>query len=364
MEKSLVERVKAAGVVGAGGAGFPTHVKLEADAEWFLANGAECEPLLHKDREIMLSHPAEILEGLKLAAESTGATKLAIGVKGKNAGAISALKTSISGLEIQIHEFGDFYPSGDEYEVVYGITGRLIPPQGIPLEVGTVVNNVETLYQVYRASQGIPVTETLLTVAGLVRNPLTAWIPIGTKISEVLALAGGATRRDYAVMESGLMMGKLVSDLEKPVTKTTAGLIVLREDHDLIQRYRRPRKAMARIGKSACDQCTYCTELCPRYLLGYEVKPHLVMRSLGFTATGSELWNEHALLCCACGICTLYACPEALYPREACLDGIADLKKKGKGAWGGGEGGPGSHDERTSQTSHEDADEASGRRGT
>lgn len=136
-------------------------------------------------------------------------------------------------------------------------------------------------------------------------------------------------------MDSGVMMGKYITDLEKPVTKTTGGLIVLPADHDLIQRYTKPLKAMHRIGHSACDQCSYCTELCPRYLLGYDIQPHLVMRSLGFTALGNDLWNKYATLCCHCGLCTLYSCPEALYPREACEQSIADLRKIGKGKWEG-----------------------------
>jgi Na+-translocating ferredoxin:NAD+ oxidoreductase RnfC subunit len=197
------------------------------------------------------------------------------------------------------------------------------------------VNNVETLLNIGKAVQGTPVTETYLTVAGLVRTPKTLKVPVGMRVSEVLELAGGATADEYAVMDSGLMMGKLVADLEQPVTKTTAGLIILPVNHTLIERYSKPREQMARIGKSACDQCSYCTELCPRYLLGYDIQPHAVMRSLGFTASGSELWNQYAQLCCGCGICTLYACPEGLYPREACLEGIVDLKKAGKGKWKG-----------------------------
>ena len=92
---------------------------------------------------------------------------------------------------------------------------------------------------------------------------------------------------------------------------------------------------MDRIGHSACDQCSYCTELCPRYLLGYDIQPHLVMRSLGFSLSGSKLWNEYAMLCCQCGLCTLYSCPEALYPREACVRGINDLKAIDKTKWEG-----------------------------
>jgi len=332
---NLVDQVKQAGVVGAGGAGFPTHVKLSAKVEWYLANGAECEPLMHKDRELMTHFASEILQGLKLSAAAVGAEKLAIGLKEKNQDAVAALEKVILRSDVFIHRFGDFYPVGDEYELVYSITGRLIPPAGIPLDIGVVVNNVETLFNVYQASLGKPVTEKFLTIAGLVKNPLTTRVPIGMLVEDVLALAGGAKVSEFAVMESGLMMGKPVKDLSQPVSKTTGGLIVLPKEHSLITRYQTPPKAMDRIGQSACDQCSYCTELCPRYLLGYEVLPHLVMRSLGFSIMGKELWNQYSLLCCKCGICTLYSCPEALFPREACVRGIEDLRSIGKGKWGG-----------------------------
>lgn len=331
----LAEQVKQAGIVGAGGAGFPTHVKMEARAEWFLANGAECEPLLQKDRELMVHFSEEIIEGLSLAGESVGAVKCRVGIKSKNRDAIESIAKATRGTSIEISEFGDFYPSGDEYEVVHQITGKLIPPAGIPLDVGAVVNNVETLYQIAQAHRGFPVTETFLTVNGAVQSPCTLKVPIGVSFREVIDLAGGATIDDYAVMDSGLMMGRLAGDLSRPVTKTTAGLIVLPASHELIERYQRPPEAQARIGKSACDQCSFCTELCPRYLLGYDVQPHAVMRSLGFSATGSDIWNKYAQLCCGCGICTLYACPESLYPREACLDGIASLRAAGQGKWEG-----------------------------
>ena len=331
----LAEQVKQAGVVGAGGAGFPTHVKLGAQVEWYLVNGAECEPLMHKDRELLTHFAMEVVVGLELAAEAVGASKLAIGVKSKNQSAIAALQKAVGSKNISLHEFGDYYPVGDEYELVYGITGRLIPPQGLPLHVGVIVSNPESLYNVYQAHQGQPVTDTFLTITGAVKNPLTMWVPVGMLIRDVLDLAGGASIASFRVMESGLMMGKLVADLDQPVTKTTGGLIVLPTRHQLIQRYLLPQKAMDRIGHSACDQCSYCTELCPRYLLGYNVQPHLVMRSLGFTAVGSGLWNQHAQLCCQCGICTLYSCPEALYPREACVGGINELRAAGKDKWEG-----------------------------
>jgi Na+-translocating ferredoxin:NAD+ oxidoreductase RnfC subunit len=128
---------------------------------------------------------------------------------------------------------------------------------------------------------------------------------------------------------SGIMMGTLTFDQDDVVTKTTGGLIVLPREHYLMSRRTRSQQEMNHIGKSACDQCSYCTEFCPRYLLGYEVVPHKVMRSLGFTATGAEIWNQWAELCCSCGLCTLYACPEDLYPKEACDQGKQDRRAAG-----------------------------------
>jgi len=332
---SLVEQVKQAGVIGTGGAGFPTHIKLAAKVEYFLVNGAECEPLMHKDRELMTHFAAEIIAGIKLARQCVGAKQAVIGIKSKNKEAIAAINKAIDDPAISIYEFGDFYPVGDEVELVYGITGRHIPPQGLPLDVGCVVNNVETVYNIYRAGQNLPVTDTFVTITGLVKKPLTTRVPVGMTVQDVLQLAGGATVPAYGIMESGLMMGKLVTDLQKPVNKTSGGLIVLPADHPVITRYSKTRQQMDRIGHSACDQCSFCTELCPRYLLGYDIQPHQVMRSLGFTVMGPELWNKYALLCCQCGICTLYACPEMLYPREACVRGIQELRAAGKGRWQG-----------------------------
>jgi len=125
------------------------------------------------------------------------------------------------------------------------------------------------------------------------------------------------------------MMGTLTFDLDDVVTKTTGGLILLPREHYLLTRKTRSTSEMAHIGKSACDQCSYCTEFCPRYLLGYQVQPHKVMRSLGFTLTGGDIWNQWSELCCACGLCTLYACPEDLYPKEACDSGKQSRKAAG-----------------------------------
>lgn len=326
---SLEEKIFNAGIVGAGGAGFPTHVKAKSKVEFVLVNGAECEPLLHKDYEIMLHFAPEILKGVEAMIKQTSAKKAYFGIKSKNIKAIEAVESNISNGKIEICQLGDFYPSGDEYELVYAATKRLIPPHGLPLDVGCVVNNVETFYNIARALEDKPLTQKFVCVAGAVKNPQTFFVPIGTSISELIEHAGGTTIDDYGIFVSGILMGRLTFDKSEVVTKTTAGIIILPKDHYLVSRQERPMHDMNRIGKSACDQCSYCTEFCPRYLLGYDVQPHKVMRSLVFTTTGEAVWNQYADLCCSCGLCSLYACPEDLYPREACDQGKIYMRKNG-----------------------------------
>jgi len=325
---SLSEKIFEAGVVGAGGAGFPAHIKAKSNVEFVLANGAECEPLIQKDYELMLHFPKEISKGLELLLRSTSAKKGFFGIKEKNEKAISAISRHLNG-KTELTKLGDIYPSGDEFELVYEAIGRLIPPAGIPLNVGCVVNNVETLYNIALAENNVPVTKKFICVAGAVKNPSSFFVPVGTSFKDVIEFAGGAKVKEFGIFIGGVMMGRLTFDLDEPVTKTTAGIIVLPKEHYLIKRKNQPEQNWHRIGKSACDQCSYCTELCPRYLLGYQVEPHKVMRSLGFTKSGAAVWNQMAELCCSCGLCTLYACPEDLYPKEACDKAKVEMKEAG-----------------------------------
>lgn len=326
---NLVEQVKRAGVVGAGGGGFPTHVKLAAKADTVIANGAECEPLLHKDAAVMEHRAAEIVEGMLLAMEAVGASQGVIGIKAKKTEAVAAMQAACAGTPLRVHLLGDYYPAGDEYDLVYTITGRLIPPAGIPIQVGVVVCNVETLANIAAAARNKPVTHKFLTVAGAVEKPVTLLVPVGTSLRDCIEAAGGATTPDPVLCIGGLMMGETTDKLDTPVVKTTTGVVVLPRTHRVIQRKLKPPAVQNAIGKSACDQCRYCTEYCPRFLLGYAVEPHQVMRSLAFTATGKDYWNHWAALCCACGLCTLFACPEELFPKEACDQSKAEMKKAG-----------------------------------
>ena len=326
---SFVEKVRLAGVVGAGGGGFPAHVKLAGKADTVIANGAECEPLLHKDSAVMQHLAAEVVEGVRLVMESVGAKDGVVGIKAKKKEAVAAIQSACQGTPVRVHLLGDYYPAGDEYELVHAVTGRLIPPQGIPLQVGVVVSNVETLANITAAANGVPVTRKTITLAGAVGNPSTITVPVGTTFREVIEICGGLATDDPVLFLGGLMMGQLTDDLDTPITKTSTGAVILPRSHHMAERKLKPAEVQARIGKSACDQCRFCTELCPRYLLGYAVEPHQVMRSLAFTATDKKYWNQMAANCCACGLCTLYSCPEELYPKEACDASKAEMRASG-----------------------------------
>ena len=326
---NLVEKVRHAGVVGAGGGGFPAHVKLAGKADTVIANGAECEPLLHKDSAVMQHMAAEVVEGVQLVMEAVGAKDGIVGIKAKKKEAVAAIQAACKGTPVRLQLLGDYYPAGDEYELVHAVTGRLIPPQGIPLQVGVVVSNVETLANIAAASKGVPVTRKTITLAGAISNPTTLTVPVGTTFREVFEVCGGPTTDDPVIFLGGLMMGQLTDDLDTPISKTSTGAVILPRSHHMAERKLKPATVQARIGKSACDQCRFCTELCPRYLLGYAVEPHQVMRSLSFTATDKKYWNQMAANCCACGLCTLYSCPEELYPKEACDDSKAVMRASG-----------------------------------
>lgn len=318
---STADAVFQAGVVGAGGAGFPTHVKLRAKAEYLLINGAECEPLLHKDKELLRHDAPAVIRGAILAAESVGAKRIICGIKEKYHDVVAAVERAVAGTGVEIKLFGNYYPSGDEYILTYECTGRLIPPAGIPLQVGCVVFNVESLYNVARATDdNIPVTDKFLTIAGQVGQPITLRAPVGASMGDVLATAGHLPSGAPATLDGGAMMGHLRQDMSHPVSKTSGGFIVLPQDHYLIRRRSMTKTDMHRKGHSACDQCSYCTEFCPRYLLGYEVEPHKVMRSLLFAGQQKEeYWSKWGQLCCECNLCSLYACPEDLDPKDACV---------------------------------------------
>ncbi len=323
--KELSEKVRQAGVVGAGGAGFPCYAKIATQADVLIANGAECEPLLNKDQVVMQRFTEFMFEGMQLTMQHIGASRGVLAIKQKHQESIAHVQPLLPA-NIELKIMPNVYPAGDECELVYEVTGDRIPSGGLPKDVGVLVQNVETLVNVCHAARDQPVTHTMLTVHGEVERPFTAWLPIGMSYADVIKLAGEISCESPVIVEGGVMMGTIAHDFSTSITATTSGLLVLPQDAHVVVRKSEPEQVSKRIGKAACDQCTLCTEMCPRYLLGYPIQPHLVMRSLLTTGETSETLSLHAQGCCECNICTLWACPEQLNPRDVCVTTKRDLK--------------------------------------
>jgi Na+-translocating ferredoxin:NAD+ oxidoreductase RnfC subunit len=321
-----IDTIANLGIVGAGGAGFPTHIKLDSRPEIIIMNAAECEPLLHKDMEILRHYPDEVIRGFKSAMTITAASHGIIGIKSKNKDVIDLLRTKLSD-NISLVEIGDFYPAGDEISLIYETTKRIVQPGKLPISVGCVVQNVETLFNLAIKK---PVIEKYISVAGAVEKPSTVKVAIGTKYEDILKNFK-ITTRNYAIRSGGLMMGELEKNLENVITKKTGALIVLPNNHfcvTMYERYSTPHMTDL-LAKAACDQCNFCTEFCPRYLLGHPIRPETAMRNRMFTRENEPFVDLGSSFCCECNLCTLYACPESLDPKGAAVIEKQILQKLG-----------------------------------
>jgi Na+-translocating ferredoxin:NAD+ oxidoreductase RnfC subunit len=303
-----------------------------------IANGAECDPLLQCDQRLMESRAGEMVRGVRLAMEATGAARGILALKEEYENACAALRRAIGDQQdVSLLMMESRYPAGDEFVLVYEATGRLVPETGLPLHVGCLVQNVQTLFNIARADKGAAVTHRLLTVAGAVARPVTLWAPLGTPIRDVLAWAGGVqptpwsdrTADDYAVVIGGPMMGRVAKDLDEPVTKMTSGLLIFPRDSAVVRYMTRSRASWVRRGMSTCDQCRDCTDLCPRYLIGHNLKPHEVMRAINYGLARPADKVTAAVLCCECRLCEAYACPLELSPMAYYVSIKGELRAQG-----------------------------------
>ncbi|UCF79755.1 MAG: 4Fe-4S dicluster domain-containing protein [Candidatus Eiseniibacteriota bacterium] len=311
----IVRAIEQAGVVGAGGAGFPTHLKASATADTVIANYAECEPLVASDTAVVLEDPGRVVAGLRLMQEATGAEKAVVALKRKESRAVEALeKLAATGSGFSLHLLDDVYPAGDEHVLVEEVTGRVVPQGGIPPQVSVLVSNVTTLWRVALAEEGRPFTERFVTVCGEVKEPATLLVPLGTSVERLVDVCGGRASERCVLVLGGPMMGEITEDWHSPVRKTTTAVIVLPEDNPLVRKRRISVSVGVRRAMAACMQCSDCTLLCPRYLLGHQLFPHKAMRSVAFWIRESEAELASALLCSECGLCGAFACTMELSP--------------------------------------------------
>lgn len=329
--EELQKIVYDAGVVGAGGAGFPTHRKFSENVEQIVVNAAECEPLMMVDHHILECHLQELVDTLNLLCDTMNAKEALIGIKGKNMHLLNEkIVASLEGTRVKIKEIPDIYPAGDEVVLTYETTGKIIPEGAIPVMVGVMVINVETVYNIYKAvNNATPVVDKYITIGGDVPRDITITAPVGMKIIDVLTAAGYGDLKDKSVVNGGPMMGKLVNLETDVVTKTTKGLLVFPTTHSIIQRMKIPVGVAMKRASAACCNCTMCSDLCPRYLLGYHIEVHKTVRA----ASHGEVQNTEAFLqnalCCGCGVCSVVACQQGLFPSKLSMEVKGNLGKFG-----------------------------------
>ena len=312
----LIEKIKEAGVVGAGGAGFPTHIKLGKKADIVIANGAECEPLLWKDKFLLNYKTFEVIEGLKAIINIVGAKKGIIALKEKHKDVVNSMRNAVSNeTDFEIFLLDDFYPSGDEHILVNEITGMVVPEGGIPSDIGILVHNIETLYNIQNAIKENSVTKKTVSIMGEVKNPQVITVPIGISIRELIDFVGGATVQNFKVIINGPMMGNVVDDNDIPIDKMTSGLLILPSDSYIVNKKSISFERNIRLSKSVCLQCIECTILCPRNLLGHSIEPHKIMRSINYKKVEPINIFTSAFLCSECSVCEIYACVMGLSPK-------------------------------------------------
>ena len=328
--KDLQKIMQDNGVVGAGGAGFPSYAKLTDKADTILMNCAECEPLLKLHRQLLEKHAYEIMKAFHLVMETVGANEAIIGIKKSYVNTIRALQQHIEEFPgMKIHLLDEVYPMGDEVVLIYEATGRVVRPGGLPIEQGVIVYNVETMYNLYRAlEEQKPVTDKYVSVVAEVGDPVTVHVPLGCTLEEVVAQAGNTTVKDPVYFVGGPMMGRIGNGSD-PVTKTTNAILVLPKDHLIVAKKQRTSSIDLKRAASICCQCNTCTDLCPRHNLGHPIDPAKFMRAAAnqdFRDTNVFL---NTLFCSSCGLCENFSCPQGLAPRSLMAEYKAGLRKAG-----------------------------------
>lgn len=314
--RELGQLYRESGIVGAGGAGFPTYAKLSDKADTVLLNCAECEPLLRLHRQLLKFHASEIIAAFDLTRETMGAKQGIVCIKSHYKGAIEAVTALLPEYpSLKLHLLPVVYPAGDEVVMIYDATGRVVRPGGLPIECGVAVFNVETMYNAYHALHGETLTSKLVTIAGEVETPKTLRIPLGAKLSEVVALAGKETVEDGVYWVGGPMMGRIASRNE-PVTKTTNSVFVLPRNSRVVDKATSDITVEAARAAASCCQCRTCTELCPRYNLGHPIQPHKIMLAAACNNYKDTSAFLNAFYCSGCGVCENFACPQGLSPRK------------------------------------------------
>ncbi|MFB6290575.1 MAG: electron transport complex subunit RsxC [Candidatus Bipolaricaulia bacterium] len=312
--EAILERIQQAGVVGMGGAAFPTHVKLsppeDKNIDTLIINGAECEPYLTGDYRLMLEETDKIIRGANLIAELLGVEQIYFGIEDNKPEAVKVIRDNTDD-RTQVVELTTKYPQGWEKTLIHTITGRKVPVDGLPLDVGTVVQNVATVKAVWEGVRfGNPLTERVVTATGTVKKPGNYKVRIGTRWEDLINQLGGLRKeRTAKLIDGGPMMGDTQPNQSTPIVKSTSGALTLEKE-----------RAVDR-DPSPCIRCGKCVDVCPANLL-----PTSIYKSVesGDIEKAEEL---NATACCECGSCT-YVCPSEIPLVQWIVQGKSEIEKR------------------------------------
>lgn len=293
----ILDAVKAAGVVGMGGAGFPTNVKLSPknadEIDRIIVNASECEPYLTSDYRRLMEQPEKIIEGLRIALHLFKGSKGIIAVENNKPEAIKLLREKLgTDSDITVHSMKTKYPEGAERQLIYANTGRYINSKMLPADVGCIVHNVDTIYSIYEAvREGKPLITRIVTVTGdAIENPCNFKVRTGTSYAELVEAAGGFKGTPAKIISGGPMMGKAIYSLDIPITKSSSAILCLSKDE------------ASEYEPSACIRCGRCVSVCPG-----RVMPNQLAR-LANAGEIDAFIKYNGMECCECGCCS-YICP-------------------------------------------------------
>ncbi len=313
--EQIVRAVREGGLVGMGGAAFPTHVQLTANPErpidTLLVNGCECEPYLTADYRLMVEAPAPIVTGALLAGQACGAKDIIIAIEDNKPAAIAKLRETVAGTTIKVAPVRTKYPMGGERQTIPAVLKREVPTGGLPLDVGVVVINVATAAAIARVVlRGKPPTHRVMTVSGAgIANAKNLLVPVGATYKHAIDYCGGLTGDAARVIAGGPMMGFALGELDVPITKGTSGITVLTHND------------VRRAGETSCIRCGRCVDVCPLGLVATKIA----------MAVRYEDWDlakkYYITACCECGCCS-YACPAGIQLTQLIRVGKAQIPKQ------------------------------------
>ena len=325
----LKQLLKDNGVVGAGGAGFPSYCKLAEGADILLINAVECEPLLYTSYTLLQERIRDIVIGMRAVMEYAKIPTGLIAVKDYRAKKLGYEDGQELAPGVRIKYVPNVYPMGDEINLICTVTGRVVPPGQLPITRGVIVYNTETIYNIGLVVQfGQPVTKTYLTISGDIPEAYCVKVPVGMKIAEVLSIMNVKVPDTHVVIDGGPSMGTIVNLSTDVVKKPCSGILILPRSIPAVQSKLRTVEENFRRAASVCCQCNRCTDLCPRHLMGYPLEPHKMVRSTLSAAQADPELIKSATMCCGCDICSTLACCQDISPMQIIRQYKAILAKE------------------------------------